>query len=299
MSKSKIKKKQAKIPLALHLTRLMYNTLGRLFPIYFGNRAYEQWFTTMRFNTPKRELSVLEIATHDSIIVNEIPVAVYIWQHESIQPSKTLLFIHGWTGRGSQIASYVEELTGLGYRIISFDGIAHGKTPGTQTSALEMTDVVLALDKHYGKFDAAITHSFGGMTLACAMSLGLKVDAAAMICPPKDFPIILKNFKRILDLPDSVMQVVIRKSFATHGKIVRDAVDVVKNVKGLSSRDTACKGLVIHDEDDADISWHSGEEIAHAWEGAKFIKTQGLGHRRIIRDKEVISSIINFLKDVA
>ena len=294
-----MKKKQVKIPLALHITRLMYNTLGRLLPNYFGNLAYDQWFTTMRFKTPKRELPALESASHESITVNGMPVAVYIWQHKSITPTKTLLFIHGWTGRGSQISSYIKELNKLGYRVISFDGIAHGKTPGTQTSALEMTDVVLALNKHYGKFDAAITHSFGGMILAYAMSLGLKVNTAVMICPPKDFPIILKNFGRVLALPDSVMQVVIRKSFATHGQNVRDAVDMVKNVKNLSCSDTTCKGLIIHDEDDTDISWHSGEEIAHAWEGAKFIKTQGLGHRRIIRDKEVISSIINFLKDAA
>lgn len=296
MSKTKVKKKQVKIPLAIHITRLMYNTLGRLFPTYFGNLAYDQWFTTMRFKTPKRELPALESARHESITVNGVPVAVYIWQHKSITPTKSLLFIHGWTGRGSQVSTYIKELNKLGYRVISFDGIAHGRTPGSQTSALEMTDVVLALDKHYGKFDAAITHSFGGMILAYAMSLGLKVKTAVMICPPKDFPIILKNFKRILNLPDSVMQVVIRKSFATHGQIVRDAVDVVKNV---SCSDMTCNGLVIHDEDDADISWHSGKEIASAWKGAKFIKTQGLGHRRIIRDKAVISSIINFIKDAA
>lgn len=294
MNKNNTRDKSEKIPLALKLTRLMYNTLGRVFPVYFGNRAYEQWFTTMRFKTPGRELPALTSATHETITVNGLPVAVYIWQHESIKPAKTLLFIHGWTGRGSQIASYIEKLNAHGYRVISFDGIAHGKTPGTQTSVLEMTDVVLALESHYGTFDAAITHSFGGMILAYAISQGLKVDAAAMICPPKDFPIILKNFKRILDLPDSVMQVMIRKSFATHGQIIRDAVDIVRNAKNFS-----CRGLVIHDEDDADISWHSGEEIAHAWKGAEFIKTQGLGHRRIIRDKEVISSIIKFLKDAA
>lgn len=278
--------------MALRLIRLMYNTLGRVFPVYFGNRAYEQWFTTMRFKTPHYELPALKSAQQESITVNGLPVAVFIWQHESIKPSRTLLFIHGWTGRGTQIINYIEKLNALGYRVISFDGIAHGKTPGRQTSVLEMTDVVRALDKNYGKFDAAITHSFGGMILALAVSLGLKIDKAVMICPPKDFPIILKNFKRLLELPDSVMQVVIRKTFASHGQITRDAVNIVKNVKSFT-----CKGLVIHDEDDADISWHSGEEIANAWQGAEFIKTKGLGHRRIIHDEAVIKRIIAFLSD--
>lgn len=289
-------KKMPKIPFALRYLRFTYNTFGRLFPVYFGNRAYEQWFTTTRFKTPSYELPALHSADRKTIQVNGLAVAVYIWQPENNTADKTLLFIHGWTGRGTQIANYIKRLNSLGYRVISFDGPAHGNSPGTQTSLLEMTDVVLALDKHkhYGKFDAAITHSFGGMILAYAMSLGVKVERAVLICPPKDFQIIFDNFQRILALPDKVMQVFIRKSYASHGQNIRDAINTVNNVKKLS-----CKGLVIHDEDDADISWRSGEEIAKAWPNAKFIKTKGLGHRRIVHDETVISNIMTFLDDTA
>ena len=59
------------------------------------------------------------------------------------------------------------------------------------------------------------------------------------------------------------------------------------------------KSLVIHDEDDAEISWRSGEEIAGAWPDAKFIKTKGLCHRRIIHDKAVISNIMTSQDDAA
>lgn len=290
MKNSNSRKTVVKIPFALRLLRIIYNTAGRAFPVYFGHRAYEQWFTTIRYKTPPFEKLALESARQESILVNGITVAVFIWQDKTIVPDKTLLFVHGWTGRGTQVAYYIKKLNTLGYRVISFDGIAHGKTPGTQTSAFEMTDVVLALDNHYGKFDAAITHSFGGMILAYAMSLGLKIDSAAMICPPTGFEIILKNFQRILDLPESVMQAVIRKSFASHGQNIRDAVNTLNNVKDLR-----CKGLILHDEDDIDITWHSGEEIAEAWPDAKFIKTSGLGHRRIIRDENVIDHVIKFL----
>jgi len=69
-------------------------------------------------------------------------------------------------------------------------------------------------------------------------------------------------------------------------------VDTLNNVKNLT-----CKGLIIHDEDDIEISWHSSEEIAQAWPNAKFIKTKGLGHRRIIHDKNVIASIVDFFND--
>jgi len=283
----------AKTPFSLRLIRFMYRSLGPLFPAYFGRLAYEQWFTTTRFKTPRYELSALNSATRETIEVNDQSLAVYIWQDKTTEPKATLLFIHGWTGRGTQIVNYIEKLNAIGYRVISFDGPAHGNSPGKQTSALEMTDAVLALNRQYGKFDAAITHSFGGMILIYAMSLGLKVDRCALICPPKDFQIILDNFQRILNLPDSVVQIMTRRLFATHGQITRDAVDAVKNVKNLTG-----KSLLIHDEDDVEIPWQNSEEIAQAWPDAGFIKTRGLGHRRIIRDRKVISNIVKFLNDV-
>ena len=283
-------KNRPKVPFSLRYIRFIYNTLGRLFPQHYGNRAYEQWFTTTRFKTPAYELPAVASAHRETLDVNGLPIAIYIWQSENVDNSKTLLFIHGWTGRGTQVVNYIERLNAIGYRVISFDGPAHGNSPGKQTSVLEMTDVVLALDKHYGKFDAAITHSFGGMVLAYAMSLGLKVERAAMICPPNNFQIILDNFQNILTLPDSVMRVLIRKSYATHGQNISDALNTVYNVKKIN-----CKGLVIHDEDDADISWRSGKEIADAWPNARFIKTRGLGHRRIIHDEGAINDIISFM----
>lgn len=292
MSKSNKTQITVKIPLALHLLRLMYRTIGSIFPDYFGKLAYEQWFTTTRFETPIYERPALNSATRETIEVNNLPIAVYTWRDENIEPKARLLFIHGWTGRGTQVVNYIKKLNAIGYHVVSFDGPAHGNSPGKQTSALEMIDVVFALDKKYGGFDAAITHSFGGMILISAMSLGLKIDRCALICPPKDFQVILDNFQRILALPDNVMQAMIRKTFATHGQITRDTVDIVKNVKDLT-----CRGLLVHDEGDIEIPWQSSEEIALAWPDADFIKTVGLGHRRIIHDEKVISSIVNFLND--
>jgi len=292
MKNTRPRKTVIKTPFALRLLRFIYNTAGRIFPVYFGNKAYELWFTTTRFKTPTHEQPALTSAHQEVILVNNLSIKVYSWWHKNSAPKKTLLFIHGWTGRGTQIVHYIKKLNNIGYRVISFDAPAHGNSPSKQTSAFEITDVVLALGKQYGKFDAAITHSFGGMILAYAMTLGVKVDRAAFICPPNNFQIILDNFQRILTLPDSVMQVVIRKSFATHGQNIRDAINTTNNVKNLT-----CKGLVLHDEDDIDISWHSGEEIANAWPNARFIKTKGLGHRRIIHDEKVVNHIIEFISE--
>ncbi len=53
--------------------------------------------------------------------------------------------------------------------------------------------------------------------------------------------------------------------------------------------------LIIHDRDDRDIPWQEGEAVARAWPHARFLRTEGLGHRRILRDPDVIDRVVRFL----
>ena len=53
--------------------------------------------------------------------------------------------------------------------------------------------------------------------------------------------------------------------------------------------------LVFHDREDTDVPWSDGESIARAWPGGQLVTTQGLGHRRIVHDPQVVSQAISFL----
>ncbi len=96
-------RKAAKTPFALRLLRFIYNTAGRIFPVYFGNKAYELWFATTRLKTPVYEQPALTSSHQETIQVNNLPITVYRWWQKNSTPQKTVLFIHGWTGRGTQI----------------------------------------------------------------------------------------------------------------------------------------------------------------------------------------------------
>ncbi|HWW59934.1 MAG TPA: alpha/beta hydrolase, partial [Thermoanaerobaculia bacterium] len=54
--------------------------------------------------------------------------------------------------------------------------------------------------------------------------------------------------------------------------------------------------LVIHDREDRETSWHEGAEIADAWPGARLVSTTGLGHRRLLRDADVVAEAVDFLR---
>ena len=55
------------------------------------------------------------------------------------------------------------------------------------------------------------------------------------------------------------------------------------------------KALVIHDQDDKDVRIESGLCVARSWPDARFKRTYGLGHRKILRDQNVIAATADFL----
>ena len=48
---------------------------------------------------------------------------------------------------------------------------------------------------------------------------------------------------------------------------------------------------------DRETSLEESKAIAEAWHGSQLVVTEGLGHKRILRDKQVIEQTVNFLTD--
>jgi pimeloyl-ACP methyl ester carboxylesterase len=52
--------------------------------------------------------------------------------------------------------------------------------------------------------------------------------------------------------------------------------------------------LVVHDRDDREVPYEDGEETASRWPGARLVTTTGLGHRRILGDRDVVETVAAF-----
>ena len=199
--------------------------------------------------------------------------------------------MHGWSGRGTQLGSFVKPLVDAGFRVVSFDGPAHGDSTGKQTNLYEFANVILSLKDYCGPFDAAITHSFGGPCLTMAIKNGLNILRVVSISPPSKMEGLVKKFGSALSIPKKAEKDLIRRIENVFGLNVWEEISMLSHVRELS-----IPALVIHDEDDVDIPWQDGETIAHAWNNAKFLKTSKLGHRRILRDPSTIEAAIDFIK---
>lgn len=283
-----IKAGQARaVPLILKLIRLGFRLGGTLSPQLAGRIAYKLWLTPTRFSTPESERAALESAEIAHCNINANRIATYSWGHSG----PTVLLVHGWSGRGTQLGAFVEPLVEAGFRVLSFDAPAHGSSSGKQTTLYEITGVLLALNNQFGPFESVITHSFGGPCLAVAMQRGLKTSSVVSLSPPARVAALVEKFTDTLAIPEKAGNDFVRRFKDAFGEKVMQQASMDNNVTGLQ-----IPALVIHDEDDADVPWQQGQAVARAWDNARFIKTSGLGHRRILRDASTIKLAVEFVK---
>jgi hypothetical protein len=57
--------------------------------------------------------------------------------------------------------------------------------------------------------------------------------------------------------------------------------------------------LVVHDRGDLEVPWEDGRRIAAAAARATLLTTEGLGHRRILRDPNVVAASVAFIDGTA
>jgi len=281
-------------PMTLKLFQLAFSIGGRLAPKITSRFAYRLWLTSPRFKTPASERNALESAIVEYHPVKNHKIATYIWgrTQQTAKPAArpTILLVHGWSGRGTQLGSFVEPLLDAGYRVLSFDAPAHGQSSGKQTTIFEIADVILALQKLYGEFDAVITHSFGGPCAALAVKNGLKIKRFVAICPPATIRGLVTKFISTLHLTEKTGAYLIRHIEKSFGEHIWEDYSMSTLVSTID-----VTGFVIHDTNDIDIPWEEGQTVANAWHNAGIKITNGLGHRRILRDDEVIASVVNFI----
>jgi pimeloyl-ACP methyl ester carboxylesterase len=273
------------VPPELRVLRFLFRRAGAMMPRLLGRWAYDLWFRTRRFPESAAGKQVSLNAMHETLQVGDIPVALYRWG-----AGPPVLFIHGWSGRGSQVAAFVEPLLNAGYQVIALDAPGHGATPGKRTNILECAEILLALQRHLGPLHAAITHSFGGMVLAYAMNHGLSVKRVVCISAPADLDHLVESFARTLNMHPAVVRDLRRRMERRFDHDFWGRTATENNARRLTS-----PALIIHDELDTSVPWQEGARIAAAWPGARFLKTRGLGHGRILRDRETVRVVVDFI----
>jgi pimeloyl-ACP methyl ester carboxylesterase len=246
--------------------------------------AERLFLTPRRYQRPAGERALIGQARRLMLPTPDGCLATWQWGGEGPR----VLLVHGWEGRGTQLGAFVEPLVAAGFRVVAFDAPAHGDSPGARSSLFQFAAAVRRADEDLGPFHAIITHSMGGAAALWASRHGPLAERMVMIAPPVDLRDFTRAFAQTLNFSEPVRQRLHQRLDVRFGVSIGDVR--AERLAAAMSRPL----LVIHDEDDREVPLACGEAIAHAWPGAELRRTRGLGHRRILRDPDVVRATVGF-----
>lgn len=282
------KKQIPKPPTILRWLRLSFRLQTMISTRWAARRAYRFWFMSPRYNTPPREQQWLDHAEKIQMPHPHGPIALYQWG----AGEQTILLLHGWSGRGSQMGAFARPLVEAGYRVIAIDAPGHGQSPGKSTTVFKISEVLAAVANNYGPIKAVIGHSFGAFVLAYTLKHSdMKIDRAVCISTPARAEFLLDSFCDTLQLNTHVRQKFLDYFKRDFGDDIWHRMDIEKNVADLQQ---PC--LIVHDRDDYDVPCELSEKLARTWPGAELFLTSNLGHRRVLRNRKIIQRVVEFIK---
>ena len=249
--------------------------------------AAKLFTTPIRHKLPKRELHMERESVQKSIVVPEIQKEIVVYEYG--KSDKKVLLVHGWSGRGTQLVKIADELLKLGYMTISFDAPAHGKSKGNSSIMIEFIASILEIEKQYGPFEFAIGHSLGGMSVLNAIKQNLQVKKAVIIGSGDIIQDIIDDFICKLQLKPE-FGIKLRDHFEAKFGGKMDDYSAYKAAEKIE-----VPVLIIHDKDDDDVSVKAAYNIQKHLKQSEIMITEGLGHRKILGDENVIQKVKEFI----
>lgn len=266
-------------------TRTYFHCLSRLHPDG-ARRQAERLFTT----PPRHATRYPVTAAAQRLTVLSEAGHLAVWQ-AGPEGAPAVLLVHGWGGVGAQLGNFVPPLLARGFRVVWFDLPGHGESDGRQTALPEMVRGLAAIEATCGPFHAAIGHSIGAAAIALAMRSNLSVRRMVLIGAPASITDYMHSFARLLGISGKVREMLRRGIEARYGR----RIDDIDRIEDLGRLDIPA--LLVHDSGDREVPFAHSQRIAAHLRHPHLVRTYGLGHYRILRDRQVVQAVTAFVTD--
>lgn len=246
------------------------------------------WLMTKpkRSQSPAHEMEWLARAKSSFVPYHKERIAFMEWGS-----GPAVLFVHGWCSRGLRFSQMIGPLLDAGFKVAAFDAPAHGRSSGAHINIVQWSEAILAVGEQLGPVHGLIAHSIGATASVLALEAGLKVNRVIFVSPLTDIGGAFAHFSRALEIPDNVVQGMIRHFEA----IFKRSIDTIDAIRVAGQIETPPL-LIFHDKEDPLLSHSRTTEMAMAWRNSELISTSGNGHHSILDDPGVIRETISFLQ---
>lgn len=271
--------------------RAAFRGLELLAPALGARWAYRVWFTVPRNGGSIR----LPVEPGHRFVVT-LRGRRIVGRHWGTG-ARAIYLVHGWGGRTAQLGPFVQPLVAAGFSVVAFDGPSHGDSePGIwgarRSSLIEQAEALSAVVARHGEPYAVIAHSGGCAAVAYAIRDGLHTDRLVFVAPMAHPMNYSHQLAATLGFGERTRTRLVRRVEQRFG--IPSAYFDIPPV--AASVDTP-PVLLLHDQDDSETALSESEAIRQTWPASRLVTTRGLGHRRILRDPDVVAQAVSFVNE--
>jgi pimeloyl-ACP methyl ester carboxylesterase len=217
------------------------------------------------------------------------------------EDAPTAYLVHGWGGWWQQLGAHVQPLVDAGYRVVAYDAPSHGSSARGRhgprsTTLIEMAEAQAAVVRQEGPAHLVVAHSIGAVvSLWAGAHEGARASAYAFLAPASTISSMVRWFEQVLDVGPRSQRVLIDRVERRVGHRV-DAFEIVALAgQVLGDRMTPAL-LTAHDPADPETPVGGSLDLVETWPGAEMSLVEGLGHRRLLWDADVVASVADFAR---
>ncbi|WP_238334880.1 alpha/beta fold hydrolase [Kribbella amoyensis] len=201
-----------------------------------------------------------------------------------------MYLVHGWGGWGLQLAAFVPALVADRFRVVAYDAPSHGDSaPGPEgpgrSTLLEIADAFQAVVDAEGPAYGVIAHSLGAAAITHALKCGSQAERVVFVAAAVDFAETLDQLQGVFRFGPRTRSSFLYRFSRRFGPM--ESFEVAGVIGDLAGRRELPALLAIHDRSDRETHYEGSVRVASVWPGAVVELTDGLGHRRILRDAAV------------
>ena len=271
------------------LLRAALGGLSRVLPTLAAHVGYRMLATPPRVAERPWQRELRLQARVVRVAVGAGTVAVYEW---GAHDGPTILMVHGWGARATQMGRMIGPLVSAGFRVVSFDAPAHGESTGRSADLVEFAGAVHQVARFAGPLAGVIAHSFGAaMAQLAARDWGVIAKRQVLISSIDHCGWICDTFGRYAGLTEGVVDRMKLMMVERHNGRFEWARTSVVDMLRQSSAAT----LLIHDEGDEEIPFQHSVALRDGCRNATLLATHGFGHHRLLADRSVIDEVVRFM----
>jgi pimeloyl-ACP methyl ester carboxylesterase len=263
------------------------NLMAVFFPKYAGKFGFNLFCFPFRGKIKPFHQKFLATGKHAIMDYDGIKLQVYKWN----SGKKKLLFLHGWQSHSFRWKNYLENFPADEYTIYAIDAPGHGLSSGNFLTVPLYSNVIEKFILEIDGVDTIISHSLGSFTALYTLYRLplLPVQKLVLLAPPGNASEFIEFYRNSLKLKDRSVHLILDYFENFIGESV-DFFSATKFGKNISK-----PGLIIHDEEDEETSYHHAIAIHESWKKSQLVITKGLSHN--LKSPEIINKVSQFVQE--